>query len=97
LSRFAYLVSLLPEKVIAELGLDLELRSRPARSYPPAGDDGVLVRRDLDELTALDADLRSFADVVEPTLTEPLPGHASCGPGSIRSCGRRWSSGRSVS
>ena len=72
LSRFAYLVSLLPEKIIAELGLDLELRSRAVRSYTPVGDDGVLVRRS-DELTGLDADLRSFAEVVEPTLTEPLP------------------------
>jgi phytoene dehydrogenase-like protein len=73
LSRFAYLVSLLPEKIVAELGLDLELRSRAVRSYTPVGNDGVLVRRDAAELTRLDADLKSFAEVVEPTLTEPLP------------------------
>src|SRR5215210_7506795 len=73
LSRFAYLISLLPEKIIAELGLDLELRSRAVRSYTPVGNDGVLVRRSAGELTGLEADLRSFAEVVEPTLTEPLP------------------------
>ena len=73
LSRFAYLISLLPEKIIAELGLDLELRSRAIRSYTPVGDGGVLVRRVVEEPTQLDADLRSFAEVVEPTLTEPLP------------------------
>jgi phytoene dehydrogenase-like protein len=71
LSRFAYLISLLPEKIIAELGLDLELRSRGVRSYTPVGDDGVLVPAG--QLTELDTDLRSFAEVVEPTLTEPLP------------------------
>jgi phytoene dehydrogenase-like protein len=73
LSRFAYLVSLLPEKIIAELGLDLELRSRAVHSYTPVGDDGLLIRRSAGELTSLDADLRSFAEAVEPTLTEPLP------------------------
>jgi phytoene dehydrogenase-like protein len=73
LSRYAYLVSLLPEKIIAELGLDLELRSRAVRWYAPVGNDGVLRRRSSAKLTGLDADLRSFAEVVEPTLTEPLP------------------------
>jgi phytoene dehydrogenase-like protein len=73
LSRFAYLVSLLPEKIIAELGLDVELRIRAVRSYTPVGDGGVLVRHPEGELTGLDADLRSLAEVIEPTLTEPLP------------------------
>ena len=54
LSRFAYLVSLLPEKIVADLGLDLELRSRPIRSYTPVGDTGVLVRRSAGDQTALD-------------------------------------------
>lgn len=76
LSRFAYLVSLLPEKIIAELGLDLELRSRAVCSYTPVGDDGLLIGRSARELTQLDADLRSVAEVIEPTLTEPLP-HAA--------------------
>ncbi len=73
LSRYSYLVSLLPEKIIAELGLELELRSRPIRSYTPVGDTGRLVRRSAQDQTALDRALESFAAVVEPTLTEPLP------------------------
>ncbi len=73
LSRFSYLVSLLPEKLIADLGLELELRSRPIRSYTPVGDTGRLVRRSAQDQTALDRALVSFAAVVEPTLTEPLP------------------------
>jgi phytoene dehydrogenase-like protein len=35
LSRYAYLVSLLPEKIIRELGLKLELRTRAIASYTP--------------------------------------------------------------
>jgi phytoene dehydrogenase-like protein len=73
LSRFAYLISLLPQKIIAELGLDLELRSRAVRRYSPVGDGGVLLPRSGGDLTGLDADLQSFAKVIEPTLTEPLP------------------------
>ncbi len=40
-----YLVSLLPQTIVDELGLDLELRSRAVRSYTPVGDSGVLVHR----------------------------------------------------
>ena len=40
LSRYSYLVSLLPDQVIRELGLDLELRSRPTASYSPSLRDG---------------------------------------------------------
>ena len=73
LSRFSYLVSLLPERIIEELGLDIELRSRPVRSYTPVGDGGVLVRRDAAEISPLDEGLRAFAGVLAPTLTQPLP------------------------
>jgi phytoene dehydrogenase-like protein len=49
LSRYSYLVSLLPAKLIADLGLSLELRSRPVASYTPvrrSGRDlGLLVER----------------------------------------------------
>ena len=72
LSRFSYLVSLLPEMIIDDLGLDLELRSRAVRSYTPDGDGGVLVHRS-GELGAFDAALTELASVVEPTLVEPLP------------------------
>jgi phytoene dehydrogenase-like protein len=43
LSRYSYLVSLLPRQVIADLGLRIELRPRRFASYTPAGDGGLLV------------------------------------------------------
>ena len=45
LSRFSYLVSLLPQQVVDDLGLEIELRSRPVASYTPVGDSGLLVER----------------------------------------------------
>ncbi len=45
LSRFSYLVSLLPDRIVADLGLRLELRSRASSSYTPAGGGGLLVER----------------------------------------------------
>src|SRR6266536_4912016 len=49
LSRYSYLVSLLPDKIIADLGLSLELRSRVVASYTPvrrSGRDlGLMVER----------------------------------------------------
>jgi phytoene dehydrogenase-like protein len=49
LSRYAYLLSLLPKKIIADLGLSLELISRPVSSYTPntldGGQSGLLVER----------------------------------------------------
>jgi phytoene dehydrogenase-like protein len=35
LSRYSYLVSLLPEKIIRDLGLNLELRRRATASFTP--------------------------------------------------------------
>ncbi len=84
LSVYAYLVSLLPEIVIDELGLDVTLRRRTVSSYTPVGDRGVLIddgdpvatHRSLgadadgwDELHAMTA---RIAERVFPTLTEPL-------------------------
>ncbi|MFJ2030053.1 phytoene desaturase family protein [Streptosporangium sp. NPDC087985] len=43
LSRYSYLVSLLPAKIVADLGLKVELRRRRYASYTPAGDTGLLV------------------------------------------------------
>ena len=40
LSRYSYLVSLMPEQIIADLGLDLDLRSRSVASYTPVRRDG---------------------------------------------------------
>jgi phytoene dehydrogenase-like protein len=43
ISRYAYLVSLFPRPLLAELGIDVELRRRRVSSYTPLGDAGVLV------------------------------------------------------
>jgi phytoene dehydrogenase-like protein len=40
LSRYSYLVSLMPQQIIDDLGLDLELRSRDTASYSPVVRDG---------------------------------------------------------
>jgi phytoene dehydrogenase-like protein len=56
LSRYSYLVSLLPEQISADLDLDLQLRSRPVASYTPTWRDGrpmgLLVERDEGTATA---------------------------------------------
>ncbi|MEV5965779.1 NAD(P)/FAD-dependent oxidoreductase [Kribbella sp. NPDC051952] len=49
LSRYSYLVSLLPDKIVADLGLSLQLRSRAVASYTPVRrsgrDVGLMVER----------------------------------------------------
>jgi phytoene dehydrogenase-like protein len=94
LSRYSYLVSLLPEQIIEELGLRLALRRREVSSYTPdprvGGDRGLLVDerdqgathasfdavspggRDQQAWEALYAMTRRAAQVLFPTLTEPL-------------------------
>jgi phytoene dehydrogenase-like protein len=56
LSRYSYLVSLLPEKLAADLGLDLRFASRRTASYTPWQRDGrsggLLVERPEGEATA---------------------------------------------
>ncbi|WP_043629440.1 phytoene desaturase family protein [Nonomuraea candida] len=52
LSRYSYLVSLLPSKIVRDLGLDLELRRRRYASYTPKGDTGLLVDNEDDLRTA---------------------------------------------
>jgi len=66
LSRYSYLVSLFPEKIIRDLGLDLELRRRATRSLTPylqnGRHDGLLLsnvddeagRRSMIDLTGSD-------------------------------------------
>jgi phytoene dehydrogenase-like protein len=55
LSRYSYLVSLLPDRIIDDLGLDLQLRSRGTASYSPVVRDGkhtgLLVERPEGTLT----------------------------------------------
>ncbi|MEV6903046.1 NAD(P)/FAD-dependent oxidoreductase [Amycolatopsis sp. NPDC051372] len=52
LSRYSYLVSLLPRKIAADLGLGVELRRRRMSSYTPSGDTGLLVDTADDARTA---------------------------------------------
>ncbi|MBF6428285.1 NAD(P)/FAD-dependent oxidoreductase [Nocardia cyriacigeorgica] len=43
LSRYSYLVSLLPRQIVTDLGLRFETRRRRISSYTPVGDSGLLV------------------------------------------------------
>jgi phytoene dehydrogenase-like protein len=83
-SKFSYLVSLLPPLIVDELGLDIALRRREVSSYTPVGDGGVLVDAAAPAVTrrSLDADADGWDELyamtarvaarVFPTLTEPL-------------------------
>jgi phytoene dehydrogenase-like protein len=74
LSRYSYLVSLLPEKIIRDLGLNLELRTRAIASYTPYLRNGVpgacllnnlsldAGRASLRELTGSDVELDRMSD-----------------------------------
>jgi phytoene dehydrogenase-like protein len=76
LSRYSYLVSLLPHAIVEELGLPIELRRRSVSSYTPRPDgSGLLVHshsaphrrwRDFYAMTS------RVGQAVFPTLTEPL-------------------------
>jgi phytoene dehydrogenase-like protein len=80
LSRYSYLVSLLPRSVREELGLTTELRRRSVSSYSPRPDgSGLLVRAG----EPPHANWAAFQDLtgrvaraVFPTLTEPLQSRA---------------------
>ncbi|NUW44001.1 phytoene desaturase family protein [Nonomuraea rhodomycinica] len=52
LSRYSYLVSLLPTKIVQDLGLDLELRRRRYASYTPKDGTGLLVDNEDEARTA---------------------------------------------
>ena len=68
LSRYSYLVSLFPQKILDDLGLNLELRRREIASYTPYARDGrhgglllsnvseAQSRRSMTELTGSDAE-----------------------------------------
>jgi len=62
LSRYSYLVALLPDEIISDLGLNFQTLSRAVSSYTPyfddEGDKGLLVNRIFDEETA-----QSFNDL----------------------------------
>ena len=95
LSRYSYLVSVMPEQLRRELDLDIELASRTTASYTPTLRDGepggLLVERPEGPATAASfealtggpaeyaawqefyASIGTLAEVVAPTLMEPLP------------------------
>ena len=51
LSRYSYLVALLPDQIVSELGLNFECISREVSSYTPYKDKGLYVSRIWDEKT----------------------------------------------
>lgn len=91
LSRYSYLVSLMPQQLVDDLGLRLELRSRDTASYTPYPGGGLLVETvegdatrdsfrtltgaddELDAWRTFYADVAGLAEVIAPTLLEPLP------------------------
>jgi phytoene dehydrogenase-like protein len=80
LSRYSYLVSLLPRALAEELGLGIELRRRAISSYTPQpGGGGLLVRTGewpSDEWRDFYAMCSRVGRRVFPTLTQPLPSRA---------------------
>lgn len=52
LSRYAYLISLLPDKIVSDLGLSFNNLSRNISSFTPYEDGGLLVSRQWDARTA---------------------------------------------
>ncbi|HET9890921.1 MAG TPA: NAD(P)-binding protein, partial [Mycobacterium sp.] len=88
ISRYSYLVSLLPPRILADLGARVRLARRPFSSYTPdpatGGRRGLLIGSSGDTFAAIGAagDVQGFADFYQrcrlvterlwPTLLEPL-------------------------
>jgi len=73
LSRYSYLVSLLPTRIVEELGLELELVRRRFSSYTPDPADparGLLVDRDADDAALAAAFARVGAEADVPAWRE---------------------------
>jgi len=64
LSRYSYLVALLPDQIVSDLGLNFECISREVSSYTPYDDKGLYVSRMWDEKTE-----QSFLEL-DPTGAE---------------------------
>ena len=64
LSRYSYLVALLPDQIVSDLGLNFECISREVSSYTPYEDKGLYVSRIWDEKTE-----QSFLEL-DPTGAE---------------------------
>jgi phytoene dehydrogenase-like protein len=88
LSRYSYLVSLLPPRILADLGISVRLARRRYSSYTPdpasAGETGLLIGPDPTfAAVGAEADAAGFAEFYDrarrvteplwPTLLEPLP------------------------
>ena len=58
LSRYSYLIALLPDKIIKDLNLNFKVLSREISSYSPYADNGLLVSRTWDQRT-----LESFREL----------------------------------
>ncbi|WP_040829191.1 phytoene desaturase family protein [Nocardia jiangxiensis] len=75
LSRYSYLVSLLPQRIIEDLELRFATRRRRISSYTPVGQAGLLVdtgdsertRESFIRLTGSDADFRAWQQFYETT------------------------------
>jgi phytoene dehydrogenase-like protein len=82
LSRYSYLVSLLPHAIVEELGLPIELRRRTVSSYTPRPDgSGLLV-------SAQRGPHRAWDDFY--AMTSRVGQASSCARGSARTMrGRR--------
>ena len=52
LSRYSYLIALLPDKIINDLGLSFNNLSRKVSSFSPHDDGGLLISRKWDQQTA---------------------------------------------
>lgn len=86
LSAYSYLVSLLPDRIIDELDLDVRLVRRRISSYTPTAEGGILVDGEDPDRTARDLgpDAQAWDDFygmtgelaqrLFPTMTEPLRG-----------------------
>jgi len=86
LSRYSYLVSLLPARIISDLGLNIQLKRRRFSSYTPrpGTDDGLLIDAgdaratatalgtDSDAWTSFYDGTARMARALFPTVTKPL-------------------------
>lgn len=76
LSRYAYLVSLLPPRIVDDLAAPVRLASRRYSSYTPdpatAGRRGLLIGHATADVRAFDHSCRLVTERLWPTLLEPL-------------------------
>jgi len=69
LSRYSYLVALLPDQIIADLNLNFKTLSRKVSSYTPHSKSGILINRIFD-----DESRSSISKFLLEFLTKQMPG-----------------------